>query len=149
MMNRKLIATTTTSIHASPSDVWKALIDPDIVKKYMHGAIVSSDWAVGSPITFTGEWEGQQYVDKGTILEIIPERVLGYSFWSPLFGNEDFEDNYTHVTYHISEYHHETTLTITQDNLETDEDVVKAEENWMRVGRNIKHILEEEARHVL
>ena len=148
-MNRKLIATTTVSIHASPSDVWKALIDPEIVRQYMHGAIVTSNWEVGSPITFRGEWEGRPYEDKGTILEIIPERVLSFSFWSPLFGTEDFEDNYMHVTYHISEYDHISTLVITQDNLETDEDVVNAEEKWMSVGKNIKRILEEDHKHVL
>ncbi|CAG5069150.1 hypothetical protein DYBT9623_01886 [Dyadobacter sp. CECT 9623] len=148
-MNRKLIATTSTSIYASPSKVWKALIDPEIVRKYMYGAEVYSDWQVGSPITFTGEWEGQQYVDKGTILEIIPERVLSYSYWSPLSGVEDFEDNYMHVTYHVSEYDDETTLTITQDNLDSDEAVVKAEENWMNVSKQIKHLLEEDRKHVL
>ena len=115
----------------------------------MHGAIVTSNWEVGSPITFRGEWEGRPYEDKGTILEIIPERVLSFSFWSPLFGTEDFEDNYMHVTYHISEYDHISTLVITQDNLETDEDVVNAEEKWMSVGKNIKRILEEDHKHVL
>ncbi|WAC14272.1 SRPBCC domain-containing protein [Dyadobacter pollutisoli] len=148
-MNRKLIATTSMAIHASPSSVWKALIDPEIVKKYMHGAEVDSDWEVGSPITFRGVWEGRPYEDKGTILEIIPERVLGFTFWSPLSGTDDFEDNYAHVTYHVSEYDDVTTLTITQDNLETDEAVVKAEENWINVMKNIKKILEEDRMHVL
>jgi uncharacterized protein YndB with AHSA1/START domain len=137
------------AIHASPSSVWKALIDPEIVKKYMHGAEVDSDWEVGSPITFRGVWEGRPYEDKGTILEIIPERVLGFTFWSPLSGTDDFEDNYAHVTYHVSEYDDVTTLTITQDNLETDEAVVKAEENWINVMKNIKKILEEDRMHVL
>jgi uncharacterized protein YndB with AHSA1/START domain len=148
-MNRKLIATTSISIYASPSSVWKALIDPEIVKRYMHGSEVDSNWEVGSPIVYRGVWEGRPYEDKGTILEIIPERVLGYTFWSPLSGTDDFEDNYAHITYHISEYDDETTLTITQDNLETDEDVVKAEENWINVMKNIKKILEEDRMHVL
>ncbi|QRR00419.1 SRPBCC domain-containing protein [Dyadobacter sandarakinus] len=148
-MNRKLVATTTISIHAKKSAVWKALIDPEMVQEYMHGAIVRSDWRVGSPITFTGVWEGTPYTDKGTILEIIPERVLSFTFWSPLFGTEDYEDNYMHVTYHIDEYDGVSTLTITQDNLETDEDVINAEGNWMKVGHHIKHILEEEHKHVL
>lgn len=148
-MNRKLIATTSTSIYSSPSSVWKALIDPEIVKQYMYGAEVYSDWHVGSPITYKGVWEGRPYEDKGTILEIIPERVLSYTYWSPLSGTDDFEDNYAHVTYHISEYDDETTLTITQDNLETDEAVVAAEENWMKVVGNIKRILEGDRKHVL
>jgi uncharacterized protein YndB with AHSA1/START domain len=148
-MNRELIATTSMSIYSSPSAVWKALIDPQIVKQYMYGAEVYSDWQVGSPITYTGVWEGQPYADKGTILEIIPERVLCHTYWSPLSGTEDFEDNYAHVTYHISEYDDETTLTITQDNLSSDEAVVAAEENWMKVLREIKRILEEDRKHVL
>ncbi|KQS28207.1 SRPBCC domain-containing protein [Dyadobacter sp. Leaf189] len=148
-MNRKLIATTSTSIYASPSDVWKALIDPEIVKKYMNGAEIDSEWQVGSPILFTGQFEGRTYVDKGTILEIIPERVLSYSFWSPLAGVEDYEDNYAHVTYHISEYDDETTLTITQDNLDSEDAVVTAEGHWMKVSRDIKRILENEHKHVL
>ena len=148
-MNRKLIATTSTSIYSSPSSVWKALIDPEIVKQYMYGAEVYSDWQVGSSITYKGVWEGRPYEDKGTILEIIPERVLSYTYWSPLSGTDDFEDNYAHVTYHVSEYDDETTLTITQDNLETDEAVVAAEENWMKVAGNIKRILEGDRKHVL
>ncbi|KAA6439182.1 SRPBCC domain-containing protein [Dyadobacter flavalbus] len=148
-MNRKMIATTSLSIYANPLKVWRALIDPETVKKYMHGAEVSSGWEVGSPITFTGVWNGNTYVDKGTILEIIPERVLSYSYWSPLAGSEDYEDNYAHVTYHIAPFDNETTLTITQDNLETEEEVARAEENWMSVMHNLKNILEEKSKHVL
>jgi uncharacterized protein YndB with AHSA1/START domain len=148
-MNRELIATTSISIYSSPSAVWKALIDPEIVKQYMYGSEVYSDWQVGSPITYSGTWDGQPYVDKGTILEIIPERVLSYTYWSPLSATEDFEDNYAHITYHISDYDDETTLTVTQDNLQTEEAVVAAEENWMKVLGNIKKILEEDRKHVL
>ena len=125
------------------------MIDPEIVKQYMHGTEMSSDLQVGSPITFSGTWEGKPYRDKGTILEIIPERVLSYSYWSPLSATDDFEDNYAHVTYHISEYDDEATLTVTQDNLETEEAVVRVEENWMTVMKNIKRILEEQHKHVL
>jgi len=147
-MNRELIATTSLSIFASPAAVWKALIDPEIVKQYMYGSEMYSDWQVGSPITFTGVWNDQPFVDKGVILEIIPQRVLSYTYWSPLSGTDDFEDNYAHITYHISEYDDETTLTITQDNLATEEAVVTAEENWMSVARNIKQILEIDRKQV-
>jgi uncharacterized protein YndB with AHSA1/START domain len=144
-MNRKLVATTSTSIHAPVSHVWEALVNPSIISQYMHGTHTESEWQVGSPITFSGEWQGKPYIDKGTILEINPERVLSYSYWSSMSGTDDFEDNYTHVTYHISHYEDETTLTITQDNLETDEDVVKAEENWMAVGKKIKELTEKQS----
>ncbi len=142
-MNRKLLATTSISIHATPAEVWEALVDPDMIRQYFHGTETVSDWKLGSPITFKGEWQGKPYLDKGTILEINPERELSYSFWSSLSGTDDFEDNYAHVSYHLSHYHDNTTLIITQDNLDTEEEVVKAEENWMNVGKHIKKLVEE------
>lgn len=142
-MNRKLLATTTTSIHATVAEVWEALVNPSIIKHYFHGTDTVTDWKLGSPITFTGEWQGKPYIDKGTILEINPERVLSYSYWSSMSGTEDFEDNYAHITYHVSHYHDTTILTITQDNLEDDAEVVKAEENWMTVSKTIKLLMEQ------
>ncbi|MBE9462907.1 SRPBCC domain-containing protein [Dyadobacter subterraneus] len=141
-MNRELIATTSISIFASPLEVWKSLIDPDIIKQYMHGTETQTTWELHTPITFRGEWEGVPYVDKGEIVEIIPERVLSYTYWSPLSGTEDFEDNYAIITYHISPYDDETTLTVTQDNIEDEDKVVAAEENWMKTLTHLKKILE-------
>src|SRR3989442_10144144 len=43
------------------------------------GAEVETDWQVGSPITFKGDWEGKPYEDKGEILVFEPERKLAYS----------------------------------------------------------------------
>lgn len=141
-MNRELIATTSISIFSSPLEVWKALIDPEIIKQYMHGTETQTTWELHTPITFRGEWEGVPYIDKGEIVEIIPERVLGYTYWSPLSGTEDFEDNYSVITYHISPFDDETTLTVTQDNIETDEKVIASEENWMKTLTHLKKILE-------
>jgi uncharacterized protein YndB with AHSA1/START domain len=142
-MNRKLIATTSTSIHATPAEVWEALVNPSLIKHYLHGTEVVTDWKLGSPITFSGEWQGKPYIDKGVVLEVNSERTLSYSYWSSMSGTDDFEDNYAYITYHVSHYDHETTLTITQDNLEDDEEVVKAEDNWMSVSRIIKRLAED------
>ena len=142
-MNRKLLATTTISIHATAAEVWQALINPEIIKQYMYGTETKTDWVLGSPITFSGEYDGKSYIDKGTILAVNPERVLSYSYWSSLSATEDFEDNYAHITYHLSPFDEETILVITQDNLEDDEEVVKAEENWMKVSHIIKSVVEE------
>ncbi|MCF0055585.1 SRPBCC domain-containing protein [Dyadobacter sp. CY356] len=141
-MNRELIATTSISIFSSPLEVWKALIDPEIIKEYMHGTETLTTWELHTPITFRGEWEGVPYVDKGEIIEIIPQRVLSYTYWSPLSGTEDFEDNYSVITYHISPYDDETTLTVTQDNIADDDKVIAAEENWMKTLTHLKKILE-------
>jgi uncharacterized protein YndB with AHSA1/START domain len=141
-MNRKQIATTSISIQASPAAVWETLTSPDKIRQYMHGTETHTTWILNSSITFTGNWNGMPYVDKGTILEINPLRVLSYSYWSPLSGKDDFEDNYAHITFHLSPFEKETILVITQDNLDSDEEVVNAENNWMKVGDQIKRVVE-------
>lgn len=142
-MNRKLLATTSISIHATPAQVWEALVDPSFIRQYFHGTETTTDWKLGSPITFKGEWQGKPYLDKGTILEINPERVLSYSFWSSMSGSEDFDDNYAHITYHLSNYDDNTILIINQDNIDSEEEVIKIEENWMNISKSIKHLVEE------
>jgi len=61
------------------ADVWDALVNPATAKEYFFGAKVRSDWKEGSPITFTGEFNGNAYHEKGTILQYRPERLLQYA----------------------------------------------------------------------
>src|SRR2546427_6093531 len=64
-MNTQLIARVSITIRASVAHVWKALVTPAAIKAYMFGTTVTSEWVVGSPIVWTGEWQGRAYEDKG------------------------------------------------------------------------------------
>ena len=77
-------AEVSTSIAASKNKVWKSLTDADAVKQYFMGATVRTDWKVGSPITWSGEWQGKKFEDKGQVLEFDSERRLSFSHWSPM-----------------------------------------------------------------
>ena len=70
-MNTGLFARASVTIAAPPADVWEALVTPAAIKTYMFGATVTSDWVVGSPIVWTGEWQSRAYKDKGIVLEIV------------------------------------------------------------------------------
>jgi len=83
-MERKYVSRASIAIEASGTDVWDALVNPATAKEYFFGAKVHSDWKEGSPITFTGEFNGNAYNEKGTILQYRPERLLQYSHWSDL-----------------------------------------------------------------
>src|SRR4029079_2484288 len=88
-------ARATVEIHASRADVWRALTDPAEIKRYFMGdADVETDWKVGSPITFRGEWNGQAFEDKGEIVTFDPERELAYSHFSPITGKPDEPESY-------------------------------------------------------
>jgi uncharacterized protein YndB with AHSA1/START domain len=52
--------------------VWHALVEPDLVARYMHGTSVETDWSVGALIVWRGEWQGRRYEDKGEVLAFEP-----------------------------------------------------------------------------
>ena len=76
-------------IAAPPETVWTAMTDPDKVAKYMMGSRVETDWLPGSAITWSGEWEGRPYKDKGRVLVAEPGRRLEVTHYSPLSGDDD------------------------------------------------------------
>jgi uncharacterized protein YndB with AHSA1/START domain len=142
-MEHKLIMKTAISIQAPISKVWHALTDPAQIKEYMFGTDTITDWEKGSTITYKGEWEGKAYEDKGTIMEIIPDKILHTTFWSPMSGTEDKPENYANVIYELKSAGSNTELTITQDNI-PDEKVLKGmEKNWAMVLDGLKKLLEQ------
>src|SRR5207302_7972211 len=102
-MTETFIAEKRISIHAPIDAVWQALIDPMLVKQYMHGTNMQTTWEVGSPITWRGEWQGKTYEDKGTVLAVEPKKLLRITHWSPMGGSEDKPENYHMVTYELGE----------------------------------------------
>ena len=141
-MKTKFIASKTVVVKASVSKVWEALTKPELIKKYFFGTEASTDWKKGSPIFFRGEWEGKPYEDKGTILDIIPEKMVKYSYWSSFAGTPDIPENYANITYELSANDGVTTLTITQDGLDSEERKTHSESNWSMVLDNLKKLIE-------
>ena len=141
-MNEKLTARATTTIYAPVSKVWQALVNPEIIKQYLFGTDVVSDWMEGSPIIYKGEWQGKPFEDKGKILKIEPEKLLRSTHWSPLSGVADTPENYHTVTYQLSEKDGSTDVTITQDNNANEEERVHSEQNWKTVLDGMKKLLE-------
>jgi uncharacterized protein YndB with AHSA1/START domain len=140
-LSRGFNAVSTVSVHAGRTQVWDALVNPAKVKQYMHGTNLSSTWEVGSPITWSGEWKGKAYQDKGEILEFEPERLLAYTHWSPMGGSEDKPDNYHTVTCRLDERSGTTTLSLTQDNNATQAAADEmAATNWAPMLEGLKAV---------
>jgi uncharacterized protein YndB with AHSA1/START domain len=134
---------TTIDINTPAAKVWKGLTDPELVKQYFFGTNLKSDWKEGSPITFSGEWDGKTYEDKGSILEITPGEYVKYSYWSSMSGTEDKPENYANVSYRVTEKDGVTTLEITQDGIKDEASKEHSEQNWQMVFGGLKKILEE------
>jgi uncharacterized protein YndB with AHSA1/START domain len=141
-MRKKFKAAMAISLNAPASKVWKALTDPSIIKQYLFGTEAESDWKKGSKITYRGEWDGKQYEDKGEIVDIVPERLLHTTYFSSMRGKEDLPENYNNVIYDLKEDNGHTILTLSQDNIDSEEELLHSEENWSRVLDGMKRIVE-------
>lgn len=141
-MNNGLTAHVSTTINASSGDVWQALVTPAAITEYLFGTTVTSDWVVGSPIVWRGERRGRAYEDKGIILQVVPERTLEYSHFSPLSGAPDLPENYHIVTVELSPDHGRTHLSLDQDNNPTEQAREHSEKHWSMMLAALKQFLE-------
>ena len=141
-MTGTFVARATISINAPAARVWQALTDPKLIKDYLFGTQVTTDWKVGSPITYKGEWQGKPYEDKGKVLQFVPEKLIVSSFWSSLEGKPDVPENYKTVRYELSPEGSGTRLTITNDNNASQDDADHSSQNWEMVLQGMKMLLE-------
>jgi uncharacterized protein YndB with AHSA1/START domain len=136
------VATREIVIEASPGKVWRALTEPELAKKVMFGADVVTDWQVGSPITYRGEWQGKPFEDKGEVLEIKPERRLKTTHFSPLTGKPDKPENYHIVDYELRPEGDKTRVVVTQSNNPSEDAAKHSAENWATMLKNLKDVAE-------
>ena len=139
----KYIAQTSVAISAPVHRIWDALVNPALIKKYFLGVDVETNWTVGSPIRYKGIWEGKPFEDKGIIRELVPEKKIVLDFWSPFSGLPDHPENFQKITYDISRLNGDVGLTITQENIPSEESKAATERNWLVVLNNLKKLLEE------
>jgi uncharacterized protein YndB with AHSA1/START domain len=141
-MDKKFVAKRTLVINAPVAKVWDALVNPRMIKQYMFGTNAVSDWREGSPIVFRGEWEGKRYEDKGVILRLEPERLLQYTYFSPLLGLPDTPENYHTVTVELSSQGTRTLLSLSQDNNASEQAREHSEKSWGIMLASLRDLLE-------
>lgn len=142
-MRRDLIVSQSIDINASPSKVWVALTDPDLIKEYLYGTETVTDWQVGSDVIFQGEYQNQSYRDKGVVLENVLEERLSYSYWSGFSGAEDKPENYSTIAYGLAKQDdNHTTFTWTQQGFTTEEGYNHSKNGIGSLLEQIKEIAE-------
>lgn len=143
-MSETFSSTTSIEISAPVAAVWDALVNPETIKLYLYGARTVTDWHVGSPIVWQGEWEGKPYEDRGTVLEMEPQRRLSYTHWSPMSGTEEAPESSHEITCELSAHDDRITLAFTQGNggsqQEVDDSVARF---WAPALQTIKKVAEQ------
>jgi uncharacterized protein YndB with AHSA1/START domain len=135
----------TTRIDAAPEAVWDAMTRKD--SAMFPGTEVDTDWQVGHPITFSGEWKGKPFKDKGEIRAFDEARELSFTHWSALSGDKDQPENYHLVRYVLEKQGEATKVTLNQFNEGTKrdlDDATKAEftRNWKMMLDGLKQSVE-------
>jgi uncharacterized protein YndB with AHSA1/START domain len=129
------VATAEVDVDAPPERVWAALTDPREIEQYMFGSKVESDWTVGSPITWCGEYDGKPYEDHGTIVTVEPTQVLVITHSSA--GS----DAHT-LTYRLAAAGEGTHLTLSQDHNGSEDERDRSQQNWEGVLAGLKKVVE-------
>jgi uncharacterized protein YndB with AHSA1/START domain len=130
------------TIHAPAREVWAAITTPETITKWFFGVKTETDWQVGSPIVHRGEWQGKPYEDRGEILRFDPPKVLAHTHWSNSSGMPDRPENHQEVTWELTERDEDTDLTVTEQNLPSEEAKAVSDRSWAMVLRNLKELLE-------
>jgi len=102
------------TVNASPESVWDALTRSEKVKQWQYGSELTTDWKVGSKISFKNTWEDQTFEQYGTVLSFNPHKDLKYTLFFPRPGLEDRPENYFEMEYRLTEKGPETELEILQ-----------------------------------
>lgn len=139
----RFTAKTQRTIHAPVSKVWEGLTQPEQVKAYFFGTTLLTSWQPGSPIRFTGEWEGTPYEDRGTVLRYEAGKLLEYDYLSSWSNQEDLPENYQVITYKVKPKGDRTILTITQRNIDSLEKKIHSVKSWAVLTKALKKLLEQ------
>jgi uncharacterized protein YndB with AHSA1/START domain len=140
----KFSLTVTGKFSTTAERMWDILTNPVEIAKYLYGTTTRCDWKVGSPISFSGEWEGKKYEDRGTILECVPGRRLAYNYFSNFSGLPDLPENYQVIGFTILPTEGGVTLEITQEGMKSAEAKDHSEANWKSMTETINTIIDGE-----
>lgn len=143
-MKYPFVAKASLEIAAPLEKVFAALTDAESVKTLFWGSELVTNWEVGQPIAFRGEWEGVDYEDHGIVLQYNPPHLVQYNYWSSFSKNEleDIPENYQTITYSFEAVEGGTLLKIEQDNVRSAEVMAHSEQNWQHLLNAIKEMVE-------
>jgi uncharacterized protein YndB with AHSA1/START domain len=111
------MATNTSSIiiNASTQKVFDALTNPELVKLWQFGRVVTTDWKTGSEIKFKTEGGGKVLEQWGTVLEIRTNELIKYNLFTPTPNLEDKTENYCITSYVLTKDEEQTRLELVQE----------------------------------
>jgi uncharacterized protein YndB with AHSA1/START domain len=139
------------TLNADAGKVWEALTKPEMIKKYMSGSEVISDWKVGSPILWVGTSEGAEKVMlKGSIEKMEVGRLIQFKTLDLNAEYTDVPSNYVKATCELTPKLGKTLLLVTQGDYSRVENgrkrFVSDDGEWDRTLIALKEFIESKRR---
>lgn len=133
-----------TNIAAPVSAVWKAMR----AGAMFPGTEIETDWKVGHPITFKGEWQGKPFTDRGEIQSLSEAHELSFTHWSDKDGSGRRPASYHIVRYQLEPSGSGTKVTLSQFNEGENQAVdpktkAEFEANWKMMLDGLKQASEQ------
>jgi uncharacterized protein YndB with AHSA1/START domain len=125
-------------VDASPEDVWAILTSSEKFGEVMFGSTITTDWKVGGPITYSGQWQGKPFEDKGRILELDRPKT----FRSTHVAGSDTSHTEHEVAFTLEPEGGGTRVRVSQDNNPSQEAADKSAKNWEMTLKNLKKVAE-------
>jgi uncharacterized protein YndB with AHSA1/START domain len=130
-----------TTIRTPIRDAWALLVDPVRLGRLFWDSTVESDFVQGHPIVWKGVWEGKPFEDKGTIRQVQAPTLLQCTHWTPSSG-PDTEENYSLLTWKLSEENGGVRVTFLHENIATQAMKDHSEPMWKMLLERMKEMLE-------
>ncbi len=140
---QKPVVEVDTAIAAPALTVWKAMQSGAM----FPGTTIETDWKIGHPITFRGEWEGRSFTDRGEIQTLSEAHELSFTHWSDKDGSGERPESYHIVKYELQPAGSGTRVTLSQFNEGKDKEIDAAqkaefEKNWRMMLDGLKQTVE-------
>lgn len=138
----------TTTISATPEQVWDAITNPDKIEKYMFGARCESDWKPGSKTNFfVKQNERDVTVVKGEVIRNEPLKYLEHTLFPAGSKITDTLENYLVIVYELKALSEtETELSVTQKGFKYVEDgmnrYIETQKGWKAALPMLKEVAE-------
>ncbi|MFI8369755.1 SRPBCC family protein [Streptomyces sp. NPDC085466] len=143
----------TSYIRTTPDDLWKALTEPELTRRYW-GVAFESEWTPGAPMVWD-EGDRRTADPEQVVVEAVPGRLLAYTWhtftpeWAKAVGLDDevygrlSRERRSTVTFTVEPSGDMVRLTVTHGGLEPD-GIMRGliGEGWPAIVSSLKSLLE-------
>ncbi len=130
MAKERFEAVVERTFPVSAAKLWDAFATSEGFANSYAGVTVESEWKVGSPIVWSGEWEGKKFRDEGMIQVYDRPKLFVYTYWTSFWGPEPDPDSIQVLKNEFLPVEGGTKLVITQTNIPTAEARDHSAANW-------------------